>query len=430
MLRRLLAGLATGFALAAAAAAQAPVRVVAVGDIACDPASPNFNGGAGTATACRMRDTSDLALALGPDLVLPLGDTQYEHGELADFMASYDRTWGRLLGVSRPAVGNHEYLTTGAAGYFTYFGAAAGDPTKGWYSFDLGGWHLIALNGNCAQVGGCGMGSAQLQWLVADLDARPAGVCTLAYWHQPRYSSGAHGSDATYAGFWEALHAAGADLVLAGHDHLYERFAPQDAQGNADPSGMRQFTVGTGGKNLVGVSAVQPQSEAIRVAHGVLALDLWDDGYAWSFEPLDGGPGDAGIARCHSAPPSGAADYHTVPPCRLADTRGPAGPTGGPPLAGSASRVFPAGGLCGVPADAVAVALNVTAVTPGGAGTLTVYAAGIAPPPTTTVAFDAGRTRAASTVVALGVGGQLSVDSALPAGATVHLVLDVAGYFR
>ena len=418
--------------LAAGAAAQQPVRVVAAGDIACDPASPSFNGGLGTATGCRMLATSDLALALGADAVLALGDTQYESGTPAAFQASYDPTWGRLKAITHPAVGNHEYLTAGAAGYFGYFGAAAGDPQEGWYSFDLGGWHVVALNSNCGAIGGCGPGSAQHDWLLADLAANPA-ACTLAYWHHPRFSSGAHGNDPTVAPLWEALHDAGADLVLAGHDHLYERFAPQDASGAADPTGPRQITVGTGGKNLVGVAQVRPNSAARRVAFGVLALDLYADGYAWSFATLDGAPGDSGIARCPGAPEPPAAAFHTVRPGRVADTRAPAGPGGAPALAAGAPRIFPVAGACGIPADAVAVALNVTAVTPGGHGHLTVYPAGFEPPATSVLNFRTGRTRAGSMVARLGVGGQVEVGAVLldPGGAgAVHVVLDVTGYFR
>jgi len=191
-------GLAAVLALLIAPAAPtawaaSPV-VAAVGDIACDPANPSYNGGDGTATACRMKATSDLLVGGGWSAVLLLGDNQYEDGALARYQASYDPTWGRVKGLTYPAPGNHEYGTPGAAGYFAYFGAAAGDPARGYYSFDLGAWHLVVLNSNCAAVSGCGPGSAQEQWLAADLAAHP-GRCTLAYWHHPRFSSGQHGDD-------------------------------------------------------------------------------------------------------------------------------------------------------------------------------------------------------------------------------------------
>ena len=264
--------------------AQAPPVIAAAGDIACDPADPNYNGGAGTATACHMRATSDLLVGAALDAVLVLGDNQYENGTLTKYQASFDPSWGRVKPLIRPAVGNHEYLSPGAAGYYAYFGAAAGDPTKGYYSYDLGSWHLIALNSNCAFVGGCGVGSPQEQWLAADLAANP-GRCLLAYWHHPRFSSGAHGNDPAYDVFWQRLYQAQADVVLVGHDHLYERFAPQAPSGVADPArGIRQFTVGTGGKNHVAVVAVQPHSEVRDDStFGVLELTLRPDGYDWRF---------------------------------------------------------------------------------------------------------------------------------------------------
>src|SRR5207245_4759418 len=135
---------------------------------------------------------ADLLMALHPDVVLDLGDNAYGSGSLTQYQDSYDPSWGRLKAVTRPVPGNHEYLTHGAAGYFAYFGAAAGDPTAGYYSYDVGAWHMVALNSNCSAVGGCQQGSAQESWLRADLAAHPA-ACTLAYWHQPRFSSGEHG---------------------------------------------------------------------------------------------------------------------------------------------------------------------------------------------------------------------------------------------
>jgi hypothetical protein len=156
--------------------------IAAAGDIACDPGSSSFNGGAGTADACRQMATSDLLVGRGLAAVLPLGDIQYEDGPLSKFGQSYDPSWGRVKSITRPAVGNHEYGVSEAAGYFDYFGAAAGERGKGWYSYDVGAWHLVALNSNCDEVGGCDEGSPQEQWLRQDLAAHPA--CTLAYWHR------------------------------------------------------------------------------------------------------------------------------------------------------------------------------------------------------------------------------------------------------
>lgn len=215
----------------------AGTKIAAAGDIACDPASGSFNGGLGVGLECRQRATSDLLVGAGYEAVLGLGDLQYEDGAFSKFGASYDPSWGRVKAVTHPAPGNHEYLTAGAAGYYQYFGAAAGDPAKGYYSFDLAGWHLIALNSNCSAVGGCGAGSAQEQWLRADLAAHASATCTLAYWHHPRFSSGEHESDSTYQALWQALYDANADLVLVGHDHDYERFAPQRRAALSTPQG-------------------------------------------------------------------------------------------------------------------------------------------------------------------------------------------------
>ncbi len=282
--------------LAPSAAAQ--VEVVAAGDIACDPADPDFNGGAGSASRCHQRATSDLVLDLDPAAVLLLGDIQYESGSVTAFKTSFAPTWGRLGARLRPAPGNHEYQTPGAQGYFTYFGAAAG---PGYYSFDLGAWHLISLDSNCGPgLGGCSASSPQVSWMRQDL-ADHAGRCTLAYWHHPRFSSGLHGSDPAYEVFWQTLHDAGADLVLVGHDHEYERYAPQDAAGNLDlERGLRQFVVGTGGKDLRPFQAPTPHSELrLHRDFGVLRLQLRDGGYDWQFVAENGAVLDAGSSPCN-----------------------------------------------------------------------------------------------------------------------------------
>ena len=293
------------------AASSDPV-VLAVGDVACDPASTWFQGGLGTDTYCRQKATSDLALSLEPTAVLALGDLQYECGGYDAFLQSYDPSWGRLRAITRPVPGNHEYLTSSASGtgcaveatapgYYSYFGAAAGDPTKGWYSFDIGAWHVVALNSNCNRIGGCGLTSPQGLWLKADLAANDA-ACTLAFMHFPRFSSGTHGSTTSQGNFWKLLYDDGAEVVVAGHDHDYERFAPLNPTQQPDPLGMRSFVVGTGGKLLRPFSAtVQPGSEA-RIAdrYGVLKLTLHDGSYDWEFVTIAGGPSpDAGTATCH-----------------------------------------------------------------------------------------------------------------------------------
>jgi hypothetical protein len=232
--------------------------------------------------------------------VLALGDLQYEDASYARFRTSYDRSWGRVKAITRPVPGNHEYATRNAAGYFAYFGRAAGTPARSYYSFDVGSWHLVALDSNCSQVEGCEAGSRQEQWLRSDLTRNPA-RCTLAYWHHPRFSSGRHGTDRTYDAFWRALSEAGADLVLVAHDHGYERFAPLSAAGTRDPTGgIREFVVGTGGKGLRGFPRVQPHSEVRdHSTFGILELTLGDGAYAWRFRPAVGAFTDSGSARCH-----------------------------------------------------------------------------------------------------------------------------------
>jgi hypothetical protein len=278
--------------------------LVAAGDIACDPTSTQFRGGAGVSTACRQRYTADL---VRPDVagVLALGDNQYNDNQLVKYQQAYDLSWGRFKDLIRPGIGNHEYLTPGAAGYFDYFdgvgnaGGPAGDRSRGYYSYDVGSWHVVSLNSNCSLIGGCGSGSPQERWLREDLAAHPS-ACTLAYWHHPRFSSGEHGSIPWTGAFWADLHAAGAEAVLSGHDHDYERFAPQDRSGAADPTGPRQFVVGTGGRSHYPFVATQPNSEVRdATSFGVLELTLHATSYEWRFVPEVGGSfTDSGSAAC------------------------------------------------------------------------------------------------------------------------------------
>ncbi|MDP9259247.1 MAG: metallophosphoesterase, partial [Actinomycetota bacterium] len=277
------------------------IRIAAAGDIACDPDSSMFNGGAGTATECHELGVSDAILAGGYDAVLPLGDVQYDSGTAAEFAASYQPSWGRLKAITHPAVGNHEYGSPGASPYFQYFGAAAGSPDKGYYSYDLGSWHLIVINSNCVQIGGCSRGSPQEVWLTADLAAHPV-QCTLAYWHHPRFSSGQNGDAESMDTIWGDLYAAGADVVLNGHDHDYERFAPQNAEGQRDDTaGIREFVVGTGGKNHMTFKAIEPNSEVHdSSSFGFLDLTLSAGSYAWRFvSDPPGGFADSGSGACH-----------------------------------------------------------------------------------------------------------------------------------
>jgi hypothetical protein len=290
------------------------VTVVAAGDIACDPDSSSFAGGEGNGVDCAMKATSDLALGLDPDAVLVLGDLQYDCGGYQAFLESYDPSWGRLKALTHPVPGNHEYeeasgsgsgagtdcsTAPDAAGYFRYFGAAAGTPGQGWYSFDVGAWHMIALNSNCPHIGGCGGNTPQGQWLAADLAANDS-RCTLAYWHYPRFSSGSHGNSSSVTRMWEMLDAAGVDVVLAGHDHDYERFAPLDPAQQLDPDGIRSFVVGTGGRKPRPFPNEEAGSEVrIGDSFGVLELALGAESYGWEFLPTSGGaPLDEGTGAC------------------------------------------------------------------------------------------------------------------------------------
>lgn len=233
--------------------------------------------------------------------VFTLGDNVQGNGDIEEFTEYYDPAWGRHKDRTRPAVGNHEYYTPGAADYFDYFGEAAGDPDKGYYSYDVGEWHVVVLNGMCEEVGGCSPDSPQAQWLKADLEANPA-KCTLAMWHHPLFSSGSkYGGDRKVKPIFEELYAAGAEVVLNAHEGNYERFAPQNPEGNADPRGIRQFVVSTGGHFLSGFDEPLPNSEVRNAeTHGVLKLTLRPDGYDWEFVPVEGETfTDSGSAECH-----------------------------------------------------------------------------------------------------------------------------------
>ena len=264
--------------------------------------SPVFVGAGDVASCYDDNDEATARLLDGIEgTVFTLGDNSYDHGSPEEFASCYAPTWGRHLARTRPVPGNHDYLTPGARGYFDYLGDRAGDPARGYYSFDLGAWHVVALNTNCAEVGGCGEGSAQLAWLRADLAANPA-RCALAYGHHPLFSSGGHDADSDVAPLWNALYEAGVDVVLAGHDHTYERFAPQDPAGAQDPDGgVRQFVVGTGGAGLYAFEEIRPNSEARDSGtHGVLAFTLDPRGYAWEFVTVEGPDfSDSGSAACH-----------------------------------------------------------------------------------------------------------------------------------
>lgn len=262
--------------------------IAAAGDIACDPDDGDFNDGEGTAKRCRQQATSDLIVGTTVRRVLVLGDTQYETGLMADFRASYDPSWGRFRWRTRAVPGNHEYIS-GGDGYFDYFGRRGGRPSRGYHDSRLGGWHLVGLNSNCGAVGGCGAGSRQLRWLkrrLSRVDAR----CTLAFTHHPRFSSGLHGPSGEMAPFFRRLFRNRAELLLSGHEHDYERFAPMRPDARRAPRrGLRQFVVGTGGKDLRPFEGVHRGSQRrSSSAHGVLELALLPKGYVWLFVSAPG----------------------------------------------------------------------------------------------------------------------------------------------
>lgn len=261
------------------------VRVLAAGDI----------GRCGSrATAA----TGALLTAIPDAMVIALGDNAYEHGSASDHRDCYDPSWGVAKARTLPVPGNHEYETAGASGYFGYFGAAAGTPDTPWRALDLGAWRVYLLDVECGPAGTCD-DAHQVAWLRADLAAHPA-ACVLAAMHRPRFSSGSHGSQAGVDPLWRVLADAGADVVLAAHDHLYERFAPMDAGGDVADAGMRSWVLGTGGANLDRV--VRPAHGSERrsdLAHGVLELVLRPDGYDWRFRAVMGEPfEDTGAGTC------------------------------------------------------------------------------------------------------------------------------------
>ncbi len=323
MTATLLAGVALGATISAPASAADPVRVVAAGDIACDPADPEFNGGRGSGLHCRQWATAQAAQDQSPDLVLTLGDNQYEEGRRSSYRASFGRSWAAPFldrddpSANRiwPVPGNHEYYTAGAAGYWSFFNGGtqssprssgiAGTTNRGWYQRKAGGWQILALNSNCDQLGaaGCTRDSAQYRWLARKLKGSSA-RCTLAYWHHPRFTDGEHTDAVEMRPFWRLLDRYDAELVLSGHNHDYERFAPLDARGVASADGVRQFVVGTGGKSLYAVQPNGGPAPAVfsDTTMGVLSLDLGRGSYSWRFVPAsfpgNGAFTDTGSATC------------------------------------------------------------------------------------------------------------------------------------
>ena len=262
--------------------------------------------GAGDIAACNSQGDEATAAVLvevvsGAEqaVVFTAGDNAYPSGSERNFLDCYDPSWGAFKDITRPALGSREYRTAGAGGHFDYFGVPPGERDKGYYSYDLAGWHIVVLNSNCDQIGGCEAGSAQEIWLREDLAASSA-VCTLAYWHHPLFSSGSDGGVPDVLPLFQALYDADAEVVINGDDHFYERFAPQDPVGEEEDEGIRQFIVGTGGSSLSSFGAGAPNSEVrFSEAFGVLALTLLPDGYEWAFMSVAGSDfNDPGTGTC------------------------------------------------------------------------------------------------------------------------------------
>ncbi|MGH9257403.1 MAG: metallophosphoesterase family protein [Vicinamibacterales bacterium] len=255
--------------------------------------------GAGDIGWCGLEGAALTAALLDriPGTVFTVGDNAYPDGSSRDFAACYEPWWGRHKARTRPTVGNHEYNTSGAADYFAYFGFNAGPPGLGYYAYQLGSWHILALNSEISAF----PGSPQFEWLRRELAATPT-LCALAYFHTPVFSSGVNGGNPHMQAIWTVLYAAGADVIVTGHNHSYERFAPQDPDGRPDPArGIRQFVVGTGGAALTAFPSVRPNSEIRNgTTWGVLKLTLHADRYEWEFVPVAGQTfSDFGSGSCH-----------------------------------------------------------------------------------------------------------------------------------
>jgi hypothetical protein len=245
----------------------------------------------------------DRLVAEDPDTVVyTTGDNAYPDGSYGEYLECYDPSWGRHKDRTHPAVGNHDFRQRMAEGYHRYWGDAGGPFDLYYYSFDVADWHVVVLNSECHRVG-CEFDSddgEQVEWLEADLAASDA-LCTIGIWHAPRWSSGRYGSDPEYGTFWEVLYDHGAEVVLNGHEHLYERFEPMAPNGSVDRErGIHQFTVGTGGGNLRDFPDLAPNSAARGLDHGVLQLNLRDGRFDWKFLAVDGASfTDEGSASCH-----------------------------------------------------------------------------------------------------------------------------------
>ena len=417
----MVAALAVAGGRASAAHATDPTTgdpvIAAVGDMACAPADPNFNGGAGTASNCgEAADSAQMQTDPTIDMLLGLGDYQYGCGTPAEFAQSYGPTWGFFNNIIDPTAGNHEYSTkTNSADgtpcpdpndagqdYFAYFGAPARPATAGEYSFDIGQWHLISLNANCSKtnVGGCAASSPQTEWLQSDLAANRQ-PCTLAYWHQPRWT--ANGTNASaYAPWWSVLYAAHVDVVLNGHIHTYARFAQLDPSGNNDPAnGVREVIVGTGGESLVSASPSATPAPLVNYrGFGYLRMVLHPTGYDAQFIAANGAVKDTFSGTCHGStpPPAALQVTQTAPASVQADAstsytvtvtnpestdQTNVAVTDNPPPNAQSVSATPSSGSCSGQGP---ITCSLGTIPAGGSATVTVNAAPILPPTAVNVA--------------------------------------------
>jgi uncharacterized repeat protein (TIGR01451 family) len=384
--------------------------IAAVGDMACAPVDSHFNGGAGQASNCgEMGTSAQMETDHTIDMLLGLGDYQYGCGTIAEYNQSYGPTWGFFNSKIDPSAGNHEYNTAtnsvsgtpcpdpnkAAEDYFSYFGAAAHPLTAGEYSFDLGQWHLISLNANCAStnVGGCGKTSPQTAWLAADLAANSQ-PCVMAYWHQPRWTA-TSSNNSTYATWWSMLYAAHVDVVLNGHIHTYARFAQLDPSGAVDPNGIREVIVGTGGESLQAAAASSnPFPLSNFRTFGYLRMVLHPAGYDAQFVNSSGAVKDTFSGTCHgsSAPPKQLTISQAAPATVQADsgttyTVTVANPssssqtnvtlTDNPPPNAQSVSASPSSGSC---SGSGPITCNLGTLAAGASATVTVNATPILPP--------------------------------------------------
>src|SRR6266542_4431824 len=401
--------------------------ITPTGQVTASP--PELLVGAGDIGSCVTTGDDATALLLDniPGTVFTAGDDAYESGTDAEFANCYEPNWGRHKARTRPSPGNHEYNTVDAAGYFNYFGAAAGELGKGYYSYDLGDWHVIVLNSSGGFAGtniSMDKGSAQELWLAADLAAHPK-LCTLAYFHYPLYSStGGTGTGGVTISevrpLWDDLYAAGVDLIVNGHRHLYERQAPQRPDRTADPAyGIRLIIAGTGGNGHTGSDNVSPNSEVRNSdTYGVVKLWLYPDSYAWKFVPIAGQTfTDSGSTACHGAPGSGpvvSPSLSAVAAAPTSLTAGSGNPISGATVVlaatGSGNTLTQASG----PTNASGVAAGTLSSTVAEAKTVSATANGTAITQTATVTVTSGSVSASQSTVAasptsIAVGGTATI---------------------